>query len=782
MVAVTVTVINATVNANTAGGNGDNIRRNAGTATFRNTIADNNGNGNNCSGTITAFAGNLAFGAGCTGFINGDPLLGPLSNNGGFTDTHALAIGSAAIDIGTDPTCPATDQRGTTRPQDGDSNGSFICDSGTYELVGGPVTGADLAVTITDDQDPVTFNSLFTYMITVSNNGPDDATGVVLADTLPGLATYQSATPSQGSCVHAGGSPGGTLTCTLGAITASSGATVELIIQAPGFGATLTTNASVVGNESDPNSGNNTAAENTTVVTNTDRLCYLVADGGNLLTEIDTADFNPATNETTIGSVGVFNIEAIAFNSATGVLYAANAGQFGSLNLTSGAFSFIGNFGTGSGSLGNITFSDVDGLSYDATTGVMYGAHARSGTDVLIQIDMTTGSHVANAFGAGLDYVPITPVLGNNTTDDIAVDPTTGVMYASVNSGGSSDRLIIVNKVTGATTDIASITVPDIEGLGTDFSGQLWGTSGTQGVLYEIDKSNGIGSNGRPIDNGSDYESVDCFAISPTVSIDIDITKTVDDATPTEGDTINYTIGVGNAGPATATTVQISDLLPAGVTFSSAAASQGLYDPATGNWFVGTLNPGSSVTLTLAATVDAGTSGSTITNTAGVAFVSQSDTNAGNDAASVDITPTGGAVLAILKTVTTVRDPLGAVAPAALAIPGATVEYEILVTNTGGSDATEAIITDTLDANLSFLAGEYNGGTADIEIIVGVAPAVYCIAEAGGDTNADGCFLNAAGNFLTVGIPVSATYPTGLTIGTTAPNNIAVVHFRVTVN
>jgi hypothetical protein len=51
-----------------------------------------------------------------------------------------------------------------------------------------------------------------------------------------------------------------------------------------------------------------------------------------------------------------------------------------------------------------------------------------------------------------------------------------------------------------------------------------------------------------------------------------------------------------------------------------------------------------------------------------------------------------------------------------------------------------------------------------------------------GDTNADGCFLNAAGDFLTVTIPVSATYPTGLTVGTTAPDNVAVVHFRVSVN
>jgi len=98
------------------------------------------------------------------------------------------------------------------------------------------------------------------------------------------------------------------------------------------------------------------------------------------------------------------------------------------------------------------------------------------------------------------------------------------------------------------------------------------------------------------------------------------------------------------------------------------------------------------------------------------------------------------------------------------------------------SDAHEAIVTDTLDANISFLSGEYNGGTTDIEIIIGVAPSVYCVAETGGDINSDGCFLNAAGDFLTVSIPVNVTYPTGLTVGTIAPDNVAIVHFRVTVN
>lgn len=56
-----------------------------------------------------------------------DPLLGPLGKNGGPTPTHALLIGSPAIDAGTAEGCPATDQRGVLRPQ------GKACDMGSLE-------------------------------------------------------------------------------------------------------------------------------------------------------------------------------------------------------------------------------------------------------------------------------------------------------------------------------------------------------------------------------------------------------------------------------------------------------------------------------------------------------------------------------------------------------------------------------------------------------------------------------------------------------------------------
>lgn len=56
-----------------------------------------------------------------------DALLGALADNGGPTQTHALLVGSPAIDAGNNAACPATDQRGVPR--------DAACDVGAYEFV-----------------------------------------------------------------------------------------------------------------------------------------------------------------------------------------------------------------------------------------------------------------------------------------------------------------------------------------------------------------------------------------------------------------------------------------------------------------------------------------------------------------------------------------------------------------------------------------------------------------------------------------------------------------------
>ena len=78
---------------------------------------------------------------GASDAIVGDPLIGPLADNGGPTLTHALEAGSPAIDFADGGVCPATDQRGVTRPQ------GAGCDTGSFESGAPSSLSTDLGTT-----------------------------------------------------------------------------------------------------------------------------------------------------------------------------------------------------------------------------------------------------------------------------------------------------------------------------------------------------------------------------------------------------------------------------------------------------------------------------------------------------------------------------------------------------------------------------------------------------------------------------------------------------------
>jgi hypothetical protein len=63
-----------------------------------------------------------------------NPMLEPLAFYGGPTKTHRPKLNSPVVDVGDDSLCELFDQRGEIRPQDGDANGSAICDIGAVEL------------------------------------------------------------------------------------------------------------------------------------------------------------------------------------------------------------------------------------------------------------------------------------------------------------------------------------------------------------------------------------------------------------------------------------------------------------------------------------------------------------------------------------------------------------------------------------------------------------------------------------------------------------------------
>jgi uncharacterized repeat protein (TIGR01451 family) len=124
--------------------------------------------------------------------------------------------------------------------------------------VGSPV--ADLSITNDDSPDPVAAGSTLTYTIVVTNGGPDPSTGGVVTDTLPATATFVSATGTTGSC----GQTSGVVTCFTGTLANGATSTITLKVT-PTVAGPLSDTASVSGNESDPNGGNNSALASTTI-------------------------------------------------------------------------------------------------------------------------------------------------------------------------------------------------------------------------------------------------------------------------------------------------------------------------------------------------------------------------------------------------------------------------------------------------------------------------------------------------------------------------------------
>lgn len=266
--------------------------------------------------------------------------------------------------------------------------------------------------------------------------------------------------------------------------------------------------------------------------------CYAVADemsntgSPDILVKIDK---NTGVT-TAIGATGTNQVEAVEFSLNRKVLYAVDGGVFGKLDLETAAFTAIGSgLGSGNGVDGVVNFNDVDSLTIDIPTGILYGTLRRekpdnNELDLLVQINTTTGTIMKDTFSDGnggtVDYVPITNAKVD--VDDLASDPTDGTLYAIANDGnGANGSLYTLDKLTGIATLVGD-NINDIEGLTFAPDGTLLGSTGrgsslgeagntTKNRLYEVNKATGLTSEvGRmsPLADGEkslvDFEALAC--------------------------------------------------------------------------------------------------------------------------------------------------------------------------------------------------------------------------------------------------------------------------------
>ncbi len=301
------TITNTTISGNSASGTGGGIFVNGGTFNIANSTITGNSATNFVGGIFrsstagqvilsnTIVAGNTAnavpdcsgaFASGgnnfigivtsaCTGFSSlfGDqrgtettplnPQLGPLADNGGPTPTHALLRGSSAIDRGNPSICPTTDQRGVARAFDGNNDSFTFCDIGAFEY--NTPFSADLRVNLDDNPGTVSAGGTFSYIMTLSNAGPDRAVSVKGVLGVPSTVTVLSPLPSGCSLV------GTTITCNLGLSFINPGASVvkTINVRAPSVAPSnnlIAALASVTSITPDPDTQNNKRGTGTTIV------------------------------------------------------------------------------------------------------------------------------------------------------------------------------------------------------------------------------------------------------------------------------------------------------------------------------------------------------------------------------------------------------------------------------------------------------------------------------------------------------------------------------------
>jgi CSLREA domain-containing protein len=143
-----------------------------GTVTLTNTLVENN---DNC---------------GTNSIITGDPELGALSNNGGPTQTMAIANTSLAYNAASSCGSTISDQRGIARPQAG------LCDLGAYELGDSDAAPVVLNVVRADSNPTFAASVDFTVIFSEAVTGVDEA-DFSLSATVIG-ATITSVLPASG--------------------------------------------------------------------------------------------------------------------------------------------------------------------------------------------------------------------------------------------------------------------------------------------------------------------------------------------------------------------------------------------------------------------------------------------------------------------------------------------------------------------------------------------------------------------------------------------------------
>jgi uncharacterized repeat protein (TIGR01451 family) len=364
-------------------------------------------------------------------------------------------------------------------------------------------------------------------------------------------------------------------------------------------------------------------------------------------------------------------------------------------------------------------------------------------------VQYTVNGHTAPGGYQQLSFLPVLPVffqvVSVTSTYSTPSGATNNTIYADAcgwennptnttyyHNNLTCDNPSIPSGYTGEKAGDSVTTVYTIKVLST-------GSGTLTNIIYDFSGS----SYHYNADLGTGANSFAVTALNPASGLNVGIQKTHigNFASSING---QYNLNVSNAGSVTTSgTITVTDVLPANLTYVSAAGTGWNCNYTSGTRTVSCTNPGplapganSNIVLTVTPT----TTG-TINNTATVAI--SGDTVAADNTSTDSVTVNGPLDLAVTKTVGLASSPS---IPVGLVSPGASITYTITATNNSGSLVTAATLRDVIDPNIN------------------ITNISACSASGGNGQGNNNCTLTPSNNDLSASLTLKDTATASFTV------------------
>lgn len=526
---------------------------------------------------------------------------------------------------------------------------------------------ADLAVEILVNDTNPKFNSLVKWTLRVTNNGPDEATGVVVCDLLSKDLIYLSSTGNYD--VKSG-------LWNIGTLEMGKSVSIDIVTLVNKTGK-ITNDANVSGREYDWNLSNNydnksidvdvcaDLAIEKLVNDTTPKFNSLVEwtlrvtnNGPDTATDVVVCDILPE---------GLISIDK-SFNGTW------NVGKL--LNNQTKELTIICLVNK-TGKLVNI--ADIAGNEYDCN---LTNNIVNKSIEVVSSADLFVKKYVNNTAPDFGEIIKWSVVVSNNGPD-IATNVRVNDLL--------DDGLIFVKSSSTKGSYDAKSGIWTIDSLAPE-------TDETLNIYCKVNKIgkilNFVSVNSTQYDwnesNNHDNESVNAVKIA-----DLSVIKLINNSNPNYNDLIKWTIIVSNNGLNMATGVIVNDLLPKSVEYISSYLSKGFYNPVNGIWDVGNLNAGEKLQLNIVSKI---VKTGDITNVVNVKG-NEKDSNLTNNHFEKSVHVKPAADLSIEKSVSKQEVNINDL-----------IEYVIEITNNGPDSAENIKVSELLNPNLKVISFESTKG------------------------------------------------------------------------